>query len=69
MRQIFFAWTYSFFLLFGQGNPVQSFYNLIHQDHIVRMEIEFFQKQGVLAFPTETFYALGCRADLDQSVK
>ena len=45
MRQIFFAWTYSFFLLFGQGNPVQSFYNLIHQDHIVTMEIEFFQKQ------------------------
>jgi hypothetical protein len=60
MRRIFFIWAYFLFILFGQENPIQSFYDLINQGHTIKMNVEFLQKQYDNSFGTEgSFYLIG----------
>ena len=60
MRRIFFIWAYFLFILFGQENPIQSFYDLINQGHTIKMNVEFLQKQYDNSFGAEgSFYLIG----------
>ena len=58
MRQIFLVWIYSIALLFGQISPLKNFYSFLNQDHIVRMEIDFYQKQFDNSYRSSGFFYL-----------
>ena len=60
MRQIFLVWIYSIALLLGQTSPLQTFYSFLNQDHIVKMEIDFYQKQFDNSYRSSgSFYLIG----------
>ena len=60
MRQIFLVWIYSIALLLGQISPLKNFYSFLNQGHIVRMEIDFYQKQFDNAYQSSgSFYLIG----------
>ena len=58
MRQIFLVWIYSIALLLGQTSPLKTFYSFLNQNHIVKMEIDFYQKQFDNSFRSSGFFYL-----------
>ena len=58
MRQIFLVWIYSIALLLGQTSPLKTFYSFLDQDHIVRMEVDFYQKQFDNSYRSSGFFYL-----------
>ena len=58
MRRIFLVWIYSIALLLGQTSPLKTFYSFLDQDHIVRMEIDFYQKQFDDSYRSSGFFYL-----------
>ena len=58
MSRIFLVWIYSIALLLGQTSPLKTFYSFLDQDHIVRMEIDFYQKQFDDSYRSSGFFYL-----------
>ena len=59
MRQFLLVWAIFVVLVFGEENRLNDFYKLLNQDSIVKIDINFFQKQFGNSFNSSgSFYLL-----------
>ena len=59
MRQFLLVWTIFIVVVFGKENQLNDFYKLLNQDNIIKIDINFFQKQFENSFNSSgSFYLL-----------